>query len=379
MTPPSATITRVQLKDYRNIQSCDVALERFNVIVGANGAGKSNFLNALQLVADALYKSLDHALRSRGGLGAIRRHSAKRNTHVEIKLSLSLITHDGSRQDASYAIGLKEKDGTPVIKDEEASIGVASFKLSSGKLMRSKSDISLPPDDGAHRQLYLIRAANIPTFKPLFDALTGIRIYHIVPGMLRHPTPPSEPNLLRDGSNLASVLRDIPHERLQQIAQFLGQIAPGVEEVRAKQLGNHETFELRQRQHKTSAWFEANQISDGTLRALAILVALTHARDKHVATLIGIEEPENALHPAATDVLVDIIALALDHTQIILTSHSADLLDSLQRSRDAVPHLLIAEQEDEQGVYINVPDPLLLDDTSLGDQLRLNRLFTKRD
>ena len=64
----STFITRVSLRNYKSIAACDVQLQPLTFLVGRNGAGKSNFLDALRFVADALNSSLDHAIRARGGI-----------------------------------------------------------------------------------------------------------------------------------------------------------------------------------------------------------------------------------------------------------------------------------------------------------------------
>ena len=71
----SRTITRVALRNYKSIAACDVELAPLAILVGANGAGKSNFLDALRFTAQALRFSLDHALRERGGINEVRRRS----------------------------------------------------------------------------------------------------------------------------------------------------------------------------------------------------------------------------------------------------------------------------------------------------------------
>ena len=71
-------ITRVQLRHYRSIAACDVALGRMTLLVGANGSGKSNFLDSLRLVSDALQSTLDHAIRDRGGIAVLRKFDAGR-------------------------------------------------------------------------------------------------------------------------------------------------------------------------------------------------------------------------------------------------------------------------------------------------------------
>ena len=86
--------------------------------------------------------------------------------------------------------------------------------------------------------------------------------------------------------------------------------------------------------------FLANNMSDGTLRALGILVALFQGNydPKKRVLLVGIEEPESALHPAAAGVLLDALREAADKTQIIITSHSPDLLDD----KDLDPESILA-------------------------------------
>ncbi|MCY4452121.1 MAG: AAA family ATPase [Immundisolibacterales bacterium] len=71
----SRTITRVALRNYKSIATCNVSLAPLTILVGQNGAGKSNFLDALRFTAQALRFSLDHAVRERGGINEVRRRS----------------------------------------------------------------------------------------------------------------------------------------------------------------------------------------------------------------------------------------------------------------------------------------------------------------
>ena len=130
---------------------------------------------------------------------------------------------------------------------------------------------------------------------------------------------------------------------------------------------------------KATTWrFLANNMSDGTLRALGILVALFQERHdpKKRVLLVGVEEPEIALHPAAAGVLLDALRDAADNTQIIITSHSPDLLDD----KDLDPESILAVEArdgitviagiDEAGKSA-VRDRLY---TTAGELLRLDQL-----
>ena len=88
----STFITRVALENYKSIARCDVSLGALTFLVGANGSGKSNFLDALRFVADSLRNALDHAIRERGGIKEVRLRSSGHPTHFGIRLEFSLRT-----------------------------------------------------------------------------------------------------------------------------------------------------------------------------------------------------------------------------------------------------------------------------------------------
>jgi predicted ATPase len=85
-------------------------------------------------------------------------------------------------------------------------------------------------------------------------------------------------------------------------------------------------------------------MSDGTLRALGILVAVSQRAGKdYPVSLVGIEEPETALHPAAAGALMDALGEASSHTQILATTHSPDLLDQVDLETDSLLAVVLQE------------------------------------
>lgn len=149
--------------------------------------------------------------------------------------------------------------------------------------------------------------------------------------------------LLRDGRNLASVLGMLSAHSpgaKQTIEDYLSKVVPGVRSVDVKQVGPKETPEFRQQVGSNEhPWrFFASNMSDGTLRALGVLVALFQSSNGQPerVPLVGIEEPEIALHPAAAGVLRDSLRDASERTQVIVTSHSPDLLDDVTIPDDQI-------------------------------------------
>ena len=112
---------------------------------------------------------------------------------------------------------------------------------------------------------------------------------------------------------------------------FLSKVMPGIQGIEVKHVGRKETLEFRQLVgNSKDAWhFMAENMSDGTLRALGVLTALfqSSSQASKKVPFVGIEEPEVAVHPGAAGVLRDGLVTASKTTQIAVTSHSPDLLD----------------------------------------------------
>ena len=185
--------------------------------------------------------------------------------------------------------------------------------------------------------------------------------------------------LKRDGSNLSSVFTRLPRPVKSRIEEYLAAVVPGVREVKVKEIGPMETLEFRQNVAGTRypSRFLANNMSDGTLRVLGILVALFQGDEnahKRVP-LVGIEEPEIALHPAAAEVLLDGLREAAEKIQILITSHSPDLLDHKDLDVDsilaveAIDGIATIAGVDEAGKSV-VRDGLY----TIGELLRLDQL-----
>jgi predicted ATPase len=325
---PNPFIARVQLRNYRSFSACDVTLDRLAFFVGPNGSGKSNFLDALRLVTDALNTSLDHALRDRGGVGEVLRRSSDHPTRFSIRIDFALEEGPGH-----FAVEVEARPrGDFAVVREFCRVGSAFYDVREGAVHRSSSKIRPP---AMKDRLYLSNAAGLPEFRPLYDALTQMGFYSINPAVIRDLQSPDKGEVLaRDGGNLASVIERLEREQnlpvLQRIQEYLGRVVPGLTGFESKQVPPKETVEfLQQIEGSKAPWrFPAINMSDGTLRALAVLVALFQNGAERRIRLVGIEEPETALHPAAAGLLRDCIVEASAHTQVLVTSHSADLLDN---------------------------------------------------
>ncbi|MBI2188758.1 MAG: AAA family ATPase [Acidobacteria bacterium] len=369
-------VRRVVLKNYKSIASCDVRLCQLTFLVGPNGAGKSNFVDGLRFVTDSLRTSLDHALRDRGGVKEVRRRSGGHPTHFGIRLELVL---EGQPCTYAFRVGAKPNEGYEV-QHEECSVGPHHVDVRSGRV---NATISTPPAALPDR-LYLVNVSGLPEFRPLYDALSNMGFYNLNPDRIRELQSPDPGQLLlRDGSNVATVVARLStHSKKtkKRIEEYLGKVVPGLVGVDERAVGPKETLEFRQRvAGAKDPWrFFAANMSDGTLRALGILVAIFQSANLGGPRirLVAIEEPEVALHPAAAGVLRDSLRDASRTTQLIVTSQSPDLLDDDLLDPDSILAVVSEDGATKIGPLDEVGKRALRERLyTPGELLRMNQLM----
>ena len=377
-------ITRVVLRNYKSIGHCDVRLTPLTFLVGANGSGKSNFLDALHLVRDALEGSLDTALNLRSGLNEVRRRSSGHPRNFGIRLEFAL--KSGQCGHYAFKIGALAERGYEVQSEECVLGGIGKgpfFRVERGQL-KASSETTFPAVTAD--RLALVAVSGMTVFRPVFDALSAMGFYNLNPKVMRELQKPQEGRLLKPmGENIASVighLERVAPERLAIIQEYLQTVAPMVHGVLRQPIGSMETLEfLQDMAGAKDPWhFTAHNMSDGTLRALGVLTALFQGNRDYEPSLVGIEEPETALHPAASAALREALARASQHTQVIVTSHSPDLLDDSKLQADALLAVISEGGETRIAPLDQASRSVMLKQLfSAGELLRLNQLAPDRD
>ncbi len=346
----SRLLTRVSLKNYKSIAACEISPAKLSFLVGRNGSGKSNFLDSLHFLADALRFSIDDALRKRGGFDEVRRRSGGHPTHFGIRVEFDL---EESRGHYAFAVGATSHGGYTVQREEcclvERSIErVHFFRVENGSVRKSTF---YPPPAAAADRLYLVNVSGVDAFRAVYEALSGTGFYNLNPEAIRnlHLPGPGEP-LKPDGSNIASVLSDLGKrspDSKSRIEEYLGKVVPGVVGIEQRPVGSRETVEFRQQvsgsQHPCRSW--ASSMSDGALRTVGVLAAIFQGAGNGGSSrrFFGIEEPQAVLHPTTAGVLFDALRDGSEHSQILVTSNSPDPLDNDEVSADSI-FVAVAEQ-----------------------------------
>lgn len=332
----SVLISRIRLRNYKSIASCDIALSDLSVLVGPNGSGKSNFLDAFSFISDSCNTTLDSAMRNRGGISAVRRRSSGHPNNFGMSFRIRL----SEERNAFFAFEVSALPGERFeIRKEVASISdinqirTFDYVVERGDI-KEFSEAGILPDIRSDR-LFLTSVAGLKPFDMLFDALASLVVYNINPDEFRLPQQHEAGDLLKSsGQNLASVLRrvsDLSPDTYSRVREYVRRIVPGVANIETKSLGPTETIQFSQQVQGASApWrFDALNMSNGTLRSLGVLIALFHRQAGQGSNVpfSGIEEPEGTIHPGAAAVLMDAIIEASKSRQIVLTTHSPELLD----------------------------------------------------
>ena len=332
-------IKRLEVSRFRSLgKDVTVDFGPLTVLVGQNGAGKSNTVDALVFLADCMQIGLEGAITKRHGMRAIR-HVGSQGPPYDVSIQVEVVK-DGVH--ARYEVVLTgDKVEEYRVKREHAVVGDAEFTVDGGVFVG-------PSDLRPHVEptsLALMVLAGDTRFAPLASALRSIATYSIFPDELRVPQKydPRRP-MDRRGTNWVSILKDQAEETWKpDLVEVLHQLTGDLTDLKFEHLAG---FLVPQFKHerdpsaKRKQWFDAAQESDGTLRVAGMITALLQ---RPRPELIALEEPELTVHPGAIQLLYEYIKEATLTGQVVLTTHSPDLLALL-----AADDVRVVERADDE-------------------------------
>jgi predicted ATPase len=330
-------IRQIQIQNYRSIERAVVDLEPFTAFVGPNGAGKSNFVNALMFVQESLSHGIETAAKARGDSLLQPRRATTKNVRVGFRFLLDLA--DGVSADYAFEISRWSLERFHVVRERctlrSPDHGESMFEIAAGEFIHPIPGIrsKMEPD-----RLALFAASATEEFRPVYDFLSAMRVYSIDPLRIAMLAATDSGEVLESqGHNAASVLHALEERSpgvVERINRILAQAVQGVGRVGTRTLGQGVILEFGiDPENPELGPFYTLDMSDGTLRILGLLLALYQPWHP---SLIAIEEPEASVHPAAAELIVQVLLDAAADRQVLITTHSPDILDAKELSDDQI-------------------------------------------
>ncbi len=328
-------ITRVAIRDYRSIASCDVELQPLTLLVGPNGSGKSNFLDALRFLADSMRAPLEEVVLRRYGIRSILRRLPSGGMASSFSIQVSFELEDARVGTYSVTVSAGNDDAA-VIDEERCEVGDDHFKSTRGNIEHTAS--AAPASTGDRPAL--VSFGSLPEFAPVFNLVAGMTFYSPRPERMRPPIVIGPGTALAaEASNAADVVACLIRTRpdtIGRIREYLSAFNPEFAGLTTVENGGYRWLTVTA--SNSSKWrFYSSDVSDGTLRAIAILLAVFQAGTVIPRiSLVGLEEPESNLHPAAAGILLDALLEASASVPILASTHSADLFDRKDLPENAI-------------------------------------------
>lgn len=348
-------LERIYLTGYKSIGEVDLELRALNVLIGANGAGKTNFISLFTLLRNILDRNLALYTAQQGGADALLHFGRQTTQQIEIKLTFKTNGYECTLIPAA--------GDTFVFKTEQGYFYGEGYPN--------------PYQDWlgeGHKETRLFNEIGQPTTrisKYVIQSMKSWRVYHF------HDTSPSakvkQTNDLNDNAvlrsdagNLAAFLyrlQETEPQAYHRIVSAVRQVAPFFDNfmLRPDPL-NPQKIRLEWHEKGSESYFSADRLSDGTLRFICLATLLLQP---DLPATILIDEPELGLHPFAIVLLASLIRKAANRTQVIISTQSVPLVNQFQPE-----DIIVVDRDGPASTFHRLETPDLetwLDDYGLGD------------
>jgi len=361
------TLDSITVKGFRSIASInELALRPINLLIGANGSGKSNFIGVFSFLRAVREGQLQDYVRRAGGAEQLLHFGSKVSKRIEMDISFG--------QPANrYLLELEPTDDDSVYPAEEIILLREEAPETRG------TAISLRPRDKG-REAGISNPDAEGQARWVRHRMGFWRVYHMhdtsSASPMRKTAQLNDNRFLRsDGSNLAAflyLLREKHPESYGLVRRTVQRVAPFFDDFQLEPDPlNEETIRLAWRHKGSDQYFGASALSDGSLRFIVLATLLLQPKPLRPSVIL-VDEPELGLHPYAITLLASLVKQAAAESQIILSTQSTLLLDHFDPD-----DVLVAERVDGSTQLRRLELPRLeawLEDYSLGQLWEKNEL-----
>lgn len=314
------SFSHVGFRNWRNFERVDVALRSRAFLVGPNASGKSNFLDGFRFLHDlvAIGGGLQEAAHRRGGVSKLRCLAARRFLDIAIEFEVSdNITNIIWKYNLQFSQDNRQR---PIVKKEYVS--------KNSDIILSRPNDEDKKDAERLTQTFIEQVNANHQFREVAEFFGTLQYLHLVPQLVRDPERYPIRGMDPYGSDfleqVAGTQDRIRKSRLEKIRAALSIAVPQLKELEFYRDDKNGAPHLRGRYEHwrdRGAWQSEQQFSDGTLRLLGLLWAIMDGSGP-----LLLEEPELSLHPEIVRYLPQLFAKVQNRRQLLISTHSADLL-----------------------------------------------------
>lgn len=349
----------LKIEGYKSVRDVTLELNRLNVLIGANGAGKTNLISVFRLLAEMMAGRLGLYVGRAGGANRLFHYGIKQTERIRVDLTFDMENGWENGYEAVWVHG----DGDRLVFEGE------NYHFQE---IREKDHRYIDLIDSGHTETRLPQQTSVLA-QYVTDAIRGVRIYHFHDTSREAAVKQTgklndNDRLNDDASNLAAYLyflreKHAPH--YQDIVNTIRQAAPFFDDfvLRPDPL-NPDTIRLEWREQASDEYFDAHALSDGTLRFMCLATLLLQPPTKRPA-LILIDEPELGLHPYAITLLAEMLYSAAQQKQVIISTQSVPLVNQF-----ALEDVIVVDREDGASTFQRAESDKLadwLDSYGVGD------------
>lgn len=330
----SVRFSALVLTNFLSYKDARIEFSSLTALLGPNASGKSNAVAAIKLLRDIPSYGLPLAIARRGGFDQLRHRSHGRPFDPAIRIEfayggagtsyyeLSLAAVKGKRYRVKRERAVLQMPGGSRFWFESDGERISSSETAQIDNQELARDVSIPVAPGQSA----LSTGTISSFavQGILQRLQTVEIHPARVGELQDPSSTREFD--PTGANTASVFEALNTRERSELVDQLASIVPGIVRIEPRNYADKQTLMFVQGTDHGNREFLAKQMSDGTLRAFAILLSI--AQPTRPGFLI-IEEPEIAIHLGALQSLVEILQTESEAMQIVLTTHSADIVDAV--------------------------------------------------
>jgi len=347
-------LKRIAIHGFKSIERQTIELGALNVLIGANGSGKSNLLGALSFLKASVVGKRDTLVKQYGGADRLLHHGKKVTKACFFSCKSDVFSYEQTLIPVAGDRLEVAKEGLAILGSEVAwseggaDIGQLEDQLMDEQKHHLKEAVAR---DGWTEQEAEDQLKVFPSAKREIDAW---RMYHLhdtsATAAVKSTCDVDDNRYLReDASNLPAYLywlklkHPVEYRRIVSVIQLA---APYFEDFVLEPLRrNEKTIRLEWNQRHSDAYFDADSLSDGTLRFVCLTTLLNQPKWA-MPSLIVIDEPELGLHPLAIRLLAEMLDAASEHTQILIATQSVTLLDNFP-----LDQVIVAEHDGKSSVF----------------------------